>query len=308
MPAARETEGFAKAQERLLEKYCSGAVSLFLGLRTPALRMHVLKAGAGTPVLLLHGGNSVAACWEPLLSRLAQHFTVLAPDRPGCGLTDKLDYRGIDLREHAVDFIGSVMDGLNLASVPIVANSMGGYWAMVFALAFPARVTKLVLVGEPAGSARIPALMHRLMGNPVFGPLLYATILKPSPRAAREALRRMLVANPDRVPEEWVDCAYAAAAVPGATQSWLTMLQTVIRLRGPANLTFALRPELPRLATPTLFLWGDKDALGAPLLGREMAESMPNARVDTLPDAGHLAWLDQPERCSELIIDYLQRS
>src|SRR6185503_15982547 len=101
-------------------------------------------------------------------------------------------------------------------------------------------------------------------------PLLYATILKPSPRAAREALRRMLAAHPDRVAQEWIDCAYAAAAVPGATESWLTMLQTVTRLLAPANLTFALRPELPRLATPTLFLWGGKDALGPPLLGREM--------------------------------------
>jgi pimeloyl-ACP methyl ester carboxylesterase len=272
------------------------------------VRTHVLKAGSGEPLLLIHGGNSVAACWEPLFSRLAQSFSVYAPDRPGCGLTDKLDYRGINLREHAVDFIGSVMDRLSLSSVSIVANSMGGYWAMVFALAFPARVTKLVLIGEPAGSARVPSLMHRLMGNPVFGPLLYATLLKPSPRATREALRRMLAANPDRVPHEWADCAYAAAALPGATESWLTMLQTVTHLRRPTNLTFALRTELPRLATPTLFLWSDKDALGPPSLGWEMSALMPNARVETLPDAGHLAWLDQSERCSENIIDYLQGS
>src|SRR5690348_16587141 len=64
-------EDFATAQSRLLEKYGSGATSLFLPLRTPALRTHVLKAGAGQPLLLLHGGNSVAACWEPLLSALA---------------------------------------------------------------------------------------------------------------------------------------------------------------------------------------------------------------------------------------------
>jgi pimeloyl-ACP methyl ester carboxylesterase len=301
-------EDFATAQSRLLEKYGSGATSLFLPLRTPALRTHVLKAGAGKPLLLLHGGNSVAACWEPLLSGLARRFSVFAPDRPGCGLSDKLDYRGIDLRAHAVAFIGSVMDGLDLAAVPIVANSMGGYWAMAFALAFPARVTKLVLVGEPAGSAPVPSLMHRLMGHPLVGPLLYATILKPSPRATRESLRRMLVANPGRVPREWIDCAYAAAALPGAMQSWLTMLRTVTRVLGPADLTFALRPELPRLATPTLFLWGDRDALGPPSLGREMAALMPNARAEAVPDAGHLVWLDQPEHCSARIIEYLEAS
>jgi pimeloyl-ACP methyl ester carboxylesterase len=196
------------------------------------------------------------------------------------------------------------MDELRLESVPIVANSMCGYWAMVFALAFRERVKKLVLVGEPAGSAPMPSLMHRLMGHPIFGRLLYATILKPGPKATRESLKRVLAANPDRVSREWFECSCAASMLLGATNSWLTMLQNVTQLRKPAKLTFALRPELPRISIPTLFVWGDQDALGPPSLGEEMCKLMPNARIEVLQDAGHLAWLDQPRRCSELIANF----
>jgi pimeloyl-ACP methyl ester carboxylesterase len=50
------------------------------------------------------------ACWEPLFSILAQRFQLFAPDRPGCGMTDKIDYRGVDFRKHAIDFVGSLME------------------------------------------------------------------------------------------------------------------------------------------------------------------------------------------------------
>ena len=63
---AARMETFAEAQRRLLEKNGSGAQSIFVALRTPAIRTHVLQAGAGEPILMLHGSNSVAASWEPL--------------------------------------------------------------------------------------------------------------------------------------------------------------------------------------------------------------------------------------------------
>jgi pimeloyl-ACP methyl ester carboxylesterase len=60
------------------------------------------------------------------------------------------------------------------------------------------------------------------------------------------------------------------------------------------------------MRTPTLFIWGDKDQLGPPSLGEEMAKLAPSARCEVLPDAGHNPWLDHPERCSRLVIDFLK--
>src|SRR5260370_42004843 len=74
-------------------------------------------------------------------------------DRPGGGLSARLDSRGTPSREQAVTCIGSLLDTLKLRRVALVGNSMGGFWALAFALARPERVSKLVFLGEVAGSS-----------------------------------------------------------------------------------------------------------------------------------------------------------
>src|ERR1700761_5808098 len=151
-----ETQQFRRAQERALAKYRVQAQSRFVTLNKPALKVHVLEAGRGHPVVLIHGGGTAAVTLAPLLSALAESFKCFAPDRPGCGLSDRFDYANAPFRQHAVDFVTSLLDALKLPKAALVGNSMGGYWAIVFALAAPERVTKLVLVGGPAGSAPPP--------------------------------------------------------------------------------------------------------------------------------------------------------
>ena len=303
---------FRLAQQAVFAKYGTSVTERFvvLGRALPPLRVHVIEAGAGDPVLLLHGGNGVAAGLEPLLHAVQQGYHVIAPDRPGCGLSDMIDYRVAtptvaSFRAHCVAFVASLLNELGLARVSIVANSMGGYWALVFALAQADRVRRLVLVGEPAASAERPAFMRRLLGVPGINSLLYATVLRPSAESIRESYRRMLVAHVERVPRETLQCSYAAAVLPGAQLAWLSMLEQVTTLWGPSELTYALRPELAHLAVPTLFVWGDRDTFGSPLLGQEMSRIMPNARAEVVADAGHLVWLDQPERCARLVTNFL---
>jgi pimeloyl-ACP methyl ester carboxylesterase len=143
-------ERFRELQALAMAHYGLPGVSKHLPLADSSLTVHAIDAGQGDPVLFLHGGNSVAAGWIPLLALLSDRYRTLAPDRPGCGLTTKLDYSGVPFRAHAVEFVRDVMDALGLEVASLVGNSMGGYFALVFALAEPERVSKLVLVGEPA--------------------------------------------------------------------------------------------------------------------------------------------------------------
>ena len=117
------------------------------------LRAHVIEAGRGEPLLLIHGGNGVGAHWVPLMTRLGG-WRMIVPDRPGCGLTDGFLYDGVDMRAHGAAFVEGVLDALEIEATSIIGNSMGGYFALCFALAHPERVRKLVLAGGPAGSAR----------------------------------------------------------------------------------------------------------------------------------------------------------
>jgi 2-hydroxy-6-oxonona-2,4-dienedioate hydrolase/4,5:9,10-diseco-3-hydroxy-5,9,17-trioxoandrosta-1(10),2-diene-4-oate hydrolase len=290
---------FVAAQARLFQETGTRAGSRFLAIRAPAARVeqvHVLEMGGdgAPPVLLIHGGNSVAAGWEPLLSLLQDDLHLYAPDRPGCGLTDKLDYHGVPFREHAIAFIGAVLDGLGLTRASLVGNSMGGYWGLVFALAHPERVERLALVGEPARSSRHLSLRHRLISTPGLNRLLYSTALKPRRTRTRRQLRGLMV-HPERVSEKFLDMAYAAAVLPGAQRAWLSMLEQVNPPGWAPQLTYALRPELPRMQCPTLFVWGERDFC-SPWWGKHLCQLIPQARLEVLADAGHLAWLDAPRQ------------
>ncbi len=302
---------FRELQDALLARHGVPPQSQFLDLSDPRLRVHVIEAGQGEPVLFVHGGNSVAASWIPLLGRLHKRFQIYAPDRPGCGLTTKFLYTRVPLRSHAVAFVGGVMDQLGLQRAAIVGNSMGGYFGLVYALAYPERVSKLVLVGEPAGSPPLPRFSQRLIGTRIVNSALFATVLKPGPDPTRKGFAKMLVANVSRVPADYLDCMTVGATIPGALESWITLNESVYStpeagvFAGSATLTYQLRPELRNLATPTLLLWGEKDAFGPPHLGQEMARLMGNGKCEVIPDAGHVAWLDQLDLCAEHIERFL---
>jgi pimeloyl-ACP methyl ester carboxylesterase len=299
-------ERFLRAQELLLAGNGNRMHSRFVPIAEPRLRVQVLEGGQGEPVLLLHGGNGVAAQWEPLLSRLSSGFHVYAPDRPGCGLTEMFDYRDVPLREHAVNFVLSTMDALGLKSANLVGNSMGGYFALVFALAHPERVKRLITVGEPAGSSATIPVGNRLLAMRGLNGLMYATVMKPGASATYEGFKRILVAHPERLSSAYLDCCTAASEIPGATESWLTLLEDCHIAGGRSTLTYSLRPELVKLSMPALLIWGDKDSFGPPSLAKEMAQSMPHGRAEVVADAGHLAWLDQPETVADRIADFLR--
>jgi pimeloyl-ACP methyl ester carboxylesterase len=215
-------------------------------------------------------------------------------------------YRDVPLRVHAVNFVLSTMDALGLKTANLVGNSMGGYFALVFALAHPERVKRLVTVGEPAGSSATIPLGNRLLAMRGLNGLMYATVMKPGASATYEGFKRILVAHPERLPAAYLDCCTTASEIPGATESWLTLLEDCHITGGRSTLTYSLRPELPKLSMPTLLIWGDKDSFGPPSLAKELAQSMPQGRAEVVPDAGHLAWLDQPDIVASLITDFLR--
>lgn len=286
-----EVDAFKKAQAALLQKYGVAAHSRYVKLSKPPLTVHVLEVGRGDPVLLIHGGGGFACGFASLMSPLQREFRVLAVDRPGCGLTDRFDYRKTAIREHAVDFVTGVMDSLALPKATLVGNSMGGLWALQFALAKPERVTKLMLLGEPAWS---PAVMTS-PPPPATKP--------PTMEGVRAAYAARLVADVKRVPAEYLEADLANRRLPGFAGSWNTLLEKFIKDKQG---TYHLRPELKDLRPATLFLWGDQDKLGPPTLGEEMARLVPKARCEVLRDAGHLAWLDQPDRCARLTLEFLK--
>src|SRR5512139_2501550 len=114
------------------------------------VRTHVLRGGRGAPLLVLHPEFG-AKQWSPYHDRLAQHFRVVAPDHPGFGDSERPEW--LDDMNDVVFHYVDLLDALKLGRVAVVGTSLGGWIAAELAVAHPARIDRLVLVG--AGGLKV---------------------------------------------------------------------------------------------------------------------------------------------------------
>lgn len=258
----------------------------------------IIELGEGPPLLLLHGGLGEAIQWTNILPALARKHRVMAVDRPGHGLADPFDYRGEDLLACARRFLGELLDAEGLPSVPLVGASMGGLWAIDFALTHPQRVSRLVLTGAPAGVTRALPLQMRLGTLPGLKTLVRSMMRQPTRDSTRAFWKQLLVAHPERLEDDLVDLLTESQR--RNAPSWFTLIDQAFDVRGMKK-ALLLAGRWKDLAVPTTLVWGEKDAWGGPALGEALASANPRVRMVRIPDAGHAVWRDAPERVVEAI-------
>jgi pimeloyl-ACP methyl ester carboxylesterase len=264
---------------------------------------YVIGRGEGPcPAVLVHGGLSQASEWSSLAGRIPGY--VIVPDRPGSGLSYQIDYRGVDYRKAAADWLLDLVDGIGADQVDLVGNSMGGFFATAFAIAHPDRVRRLVLVGAAAGVHEELPLFVRLWGNPITGPLIRRLKITDPETLRTRVFSRLLVAQAETVPRDDLEIMVAAGAIPGTDRTAYTMLRAVTTLRGWRP-RLMLRDDMAHLPVPTLFLWGDADAFAPPSRGQDMAARMPDARCEVVAGAGHLPHFDRLDTVAAAIVEFL---
>ena len=289
---------FIELQGRLLNHYGVEAESRFVNLRQPKIRIHVLEAGEGEPVVIFHGGDGEAVNWAPLMNRLQHQVRIYALDRPGFGLSDAFDYKSVDLRTHAEDVVESLLDALELEKATLIGGSMGGFFALAGALGHPERVKKVVLVGLAAGAiSQIPESLKRLCENP----LLAEEFMKgrDNLEAQKSQYREMFHTDPALVPDLYFETRIAGLRLPSERGTWATLLPRL----GEPNVY--LGEALRAMRTPTLILWGDYE-MAPPEVGRDIANQIPCAQFEHLPGIGHFPFLQVPDLTANLIVEFLK--
>jgi pimeloyl-ACP methyl ester carboxylesterase len=282
-----------KAQAALLARYAPD--TRLRRLRWSQGETQLFELGTGAPLLYVHGGLGGAFEVVPILVALAENHRVLAVDRPGHGLADPFDYRGVDLLDHARTFLGDILDALALPTVDVVANSMGALWSVAFAIDAPSRVSRLALVGAPVGVKRQVPLQLLPLGLPLIGQRLGRHVFSNATRdGSRKFWGQVLVKHPEKLDDLLldVDVAHGRRNV----ESMLGFVRCIADAR-----RLGLRRELilgerwRGLTTPTLLVWGEHDAFGSPAEGEALVATNPNLRLVRLAGAGHVPWLDDPE-------------
>jgi len=255
------------------------------------LRLRALVAGAGRPIVLLHGYGESLVAWRGVFDSLTTAGRVVAFDLPGSGLSDK-PATGYSA-ESMADWIAAAMQSLNLDSAVIVGHSLGGAIAAAIAVRHPAAVRGLVLV-DPAA-----VLPPEYLPDPGSSRQLAASMR--SAIAEYESLRPHFFSPHD---SEWMaepDTA-AASYVPQDDESYVVALQSVLSEFDFAWLS-AARADSVRV--PTLVLWGEYDQLFPRRLGARLVEALPDARLQVVERSWHRPHVERPAVVSAAIVQFL---
>lgn len=298
-------EEYKRTRQILFDKENIQPQSKFVKTTGPVKNVHYLEMGKGKPLIMIHGGGSHASEWINIMKPLAEHFHLYAVDRPGHGLTDPFNYRGVVYRKVAISFVRSFMDALGLEKTFLMGNSMGGYFSIVFTMEHPERVEKLLLIGAPAGVNRWIPFMLRLLGWKGVNQLLLKTVAKPGFSSMKNIHKQILVADIDHLSKNYLEHCYYNSVLPGYQQAFTSMLENVLTLRGWRKDLY-LGEQLYRLQVPVRFIWGTEDAFEKPVTGRKKASAIEDYKFEVVENAGHCPWLDQPEQCVGLIISMLE--
>lgn len=242
--------------------------------------VHYFRAGRGTPLLFLHNLLGLQG-FEPALAALAEHYEVIAPFAPGWGpAKDQLpdiDPGALDITLHNLD----VLDALGLGSTHVVGVSIGAWMAAELAAIAPQRVKSLVLA-NPLG-----LWLDEAPGEDAFAqhPGFPSRVLF-SAKGMRE---QFLFEGREKLEAH---------------------VEELLNLRAGAKFLWpipetGIRKRLPRIKAPTLVVTSEHDVIVPAAHGPAWQQAIPGANLAVLPEAGHLAELEQPAAFAKLIRGFL---
>lgn len=230
------------------------------------------------PTILIHGAGGHHLFWPPQVRRLPDE-RLFAPDLPGHGKSPGLGRHSIvEYSSTLLDFL----DTLSLRTVVMVGHSMGSAIALDVATRLPERVAGLVLVGGGARLRVAPELLRAAS----------------DPSTAAEAIH--LLSERSFAPQ--TDTKLKQAASQRLADTRLPVLHGDLM----ACDAFDVRDRLRAISAPTLIVCGEADKMTPPSYSIYLQQQIPGARLQMVPNAGHMVMLEKPDEVAALLGSFLQ--
>ena len=260
-------------------------------------RMHVLRAGSGPPLILIHGLVGSHRNWRRNIDALAASATVYAIDLLNMGGSDRV--KGLDATlEATASQVVSLMDVLGLAHADIAGHSHGGAIALSLAARYPERVSRLILFAPANPFCTLGSPLIRFYGT-VAGSA-FARLIPVLPRWTNSTALARMYGDPGRVPVDALEGYTDGIAVPGTVDHVLRILHG-----WHADMALLRRALQDMAEIPTLLLWGDRDRAVGPDSARELQQHLRRSRLIIIPGAGHIPFEEMPERCNRAVLEFL---
>ncbi len=266
------------------------------------LDVHVIEAGSGPPVLLLHGWPEHAGCWRDVVPRLADRYRLICPDLRGFGWSGTPG-RGYDGETFAADQV-ALLDALGIERAHVIAHDWGGFAGFLLALHHPERVGRMLQTNTAppwiAPSAKLAGEIWRTwyVWAIAFGG---AQLLRRRPEQLARLMRRGVV-HSEGFTERDAIAYMELLREPERMRASMLVYRSYLR----AFVTIALRRryEPLRLRTRTHFLFGTNDAFISTAYLHDLDRHCDDLTIELVPDSGHFLPEEKPalvaERAAEL--------
>jgi pimeloyl-ACP methyl ester carboxylesterase len=243
------------------------------------------RVGVGPPLVLVHGAAEDGRVWQPQLAALADEFTVVVWDEPGAGRSSDVP-ADFGLADYA-NCLAALIEAVALGPAHVAGLSWGGTVVQELYRRHPRLVATLILIDTYAGwKGSLPEeeLRARVAG---------AREMLAAPSGEFDPTLPGLFAG--EPPAEFVPLlAEIAAAVRPES------LRTQVLVMAEAD----QRDLLPRIAVPTLLIWGELDARSPLSVARQFEHTIPDTQLVVIPGSGHVSNLDQPGPFNEAVREF----
>jgi pimeloyl-ACP methyl ester carboxylesterase len=264
------------------------------GTRAPMIEAG--PADASEAVVFVHGNPGSSTDWTALVDAAGAVGRAVAIDMPGFGKAHAPPGFGYDVESYA-GFLEAAREQLRIERVHLVLHDFGGPFGLFWGLGHPAHWASVALMNVGVMPGYEWHSLAKRWRTPVLGELFQAFI----PRAAWR--REMQRNNPKGLPGEFVEKMYDDYD----RETRRTVLKLYRNTPDPGDTAAELGAALAQLRKPALVIWGASD----PFLSVEYAEGQREffdvQEVALLPESGHWAFQDDPERVRELLIGFLER-
>lgn len=255
-------------------------------------RIALLQSGCGPAIFFLHGLGAGKEIWEPQLAHFSKDHKVIAWDVRGYGDSDDFD-GPMRFAADVVDDLLRVLAAQNLSQVHLVGLSMGGFIAQCFYHRYPERVRSLVLADSFESFPRL------------LPPERLAGFLK----ARRDPL--LAGRHPHDMAEETAASLLGHDPDAAAKRLFVSIISS-LRPKSYVRAMEALVAEecvrrANQIRVPTCVIVGEQDRLTPPEACRALADQIPGAEFHTIPNAGHMTSLEQPQIFNQIVERFLER-
>lgn len=263
--------------------------------------VHYQEAGAGHPLILMHGSGAGATGWVNFsnnIPALAERFHVYAVDCSGWGDSYAVAFEDSDFVQMHIDF----MDALGIEKAALVGNSMGGVTALRLTVHHPDRVSHLITMGS--GSTPTPKLFSP-GGGPTEGlKVLQLCYREPTFENMKLLCEIMMFDPADRVNDLAQERLDSAISHP---EHLANFLDAIKKGGGPIRLWYT-PAELMGIQTPTLLFHGRDDRVVPYEHSLLLLAHIPNSRLVLFNRCGHWAMIEHPAEFNRMVIDFIENN